>query len=422
MIKVIDAICGAGKTSYAIQYTNENPYIPIIYVTPFLSEVQRVKDETIQEFFEPEAKYGKGKKIDHVKSLIEESSNIVMTHELFSRLNEETLINIQRKGYVLIMDEVANVLNTISDIDKDDIRVMRDSNLIKFEEDGQITWLDPLYQGKKFNDIKILSKKKNLFLHNSSIIFWTMPVESFNSFEEVYILTYLFDGQIQKYYYDMHDVQYEKFSVLKNENKKFELTEYDKSLEPREIIGKLLTIYENHQPKTGRKSSANTNYLRKKNNPEKALSKSWYDHAEDDQIKQLKNNLVTIFRNQVPVPNERLYWTTFKNQAPSLKNVKCKLNSKNDRSKDNYLPFNTRATNYYGDRTATAFMINRFMNPNESQFFSYRGIKVDEDLLAISDLIQYLFRGCIRNNEPMYCYIPSSRMRKLLDQWIRFEI
>ena len=69
------------------------------------------------------------------------------------------------------MDEVANVLDTVSDVDKDDIRVMIDSNLIKIEEDGQITWLDPLYQGKKFSDIKILSLKKNLFLHNNSIIF-----------------------------------------------------------------------------------------------------------------------------------------------------------------------------------------------------------------------------------------------------------
>lgn len=71
-----------------------------------------------------------------------------MTHELFARLDEETLFNIKKEGYVLIMDEVANVLDTVSDVDKDDIRVMVDSNLIKIEGDGQITWLDPLYQGK----------------------------------------------------------------------------------------------------------------------------------------------------------------------------------------------------------------------------------------------------------------------------------
>ncbi|MEH6983956.1 hypothetical protein V7061_18545, partial [Priestia megaterium] len=169
-------------------------------------------------------------------------------------------------------------------------------------------------------------------------------------------------------------------------------------------------------------SRMNSNYLNKKNNPEKALSKSWYNKADSKQIEQLKKNLVSIFRTQKAVSNDELFWTSFKTHASSLKNVKCKLNKKENRSKDNFVPFNTRATNYYADRTATAFLLNRFMNPNENQFFLYRGIEVNEELLAISDLIQFLFRGCIRNNEPMYCYIPSSRMRRLLKQWVDFEI
>ncbi|MHA4067886.1 hypothetical protein ACX16W_22875 [Bacillus cereus] len=56
-VKVIDAICGAGKTSYAIQYMNEHKDKLFIYVTPFLTEVERIKEQTIQEFFEPNAKY-----------------------------------------------------------------------------------------------------------------------------------------------------------------------------------------------------------------------------------------------------------------------------------------------------------------------------------------------------------------------------
>lgn len=419
-VKVIDAICGAGKTSYAIQYMNENPNKLFIYVTPFLAEVQRIKEQTTQEFYEPEQKYGKGKKINHVKTLVEEAFNIVMTHELFARLDEEILFNIKKEGYTLIMDEVANVLDTVGDVDKDDLRMLRDMNIIRIEDDGQINWLDPLYKGR-FNDLKVLSKNKNLFLHNNSIIFWTMPVSNFKAFEEVYILTYLFDGQIQKYYYEMKNISYTKHSVIKNEEGKYELTKYDKYLEPRNLIGDLLNIYEDYQ-KGKSASKLNTNYLDKKNNPEKALSKSWYDKAQPEQIEQLRKNLVSIFRTQNSVSNDELFWTSFKGHAPSLKNVKCKLNKKDERSKDNFVPFNTRATNEYSDRTATAFMINRFINPNENQFFSYRGIEVDEDLLAVSDLIQFLFRGCIRNNKIMYCYIPSARMRRLLNEWINFEL
>lgn len=36
-----------------------------------------------------------------------------MTHELFSRLDEETMSDIKVEGYTLIMDEVANVLEKV---------------------------------------------------------------------------------------------------------------------------------------------------------------------------------------------------------------------------------------------------------------------------------------------------------------------
>ncbi|MFJ8263528.1 hypothetical protein ACIQ4I_16490 [Rummeliibacillus sp. NPDC094406] len=102
--------------------------------------------------------------------------------------------------------------------------------------------------------------------------------------------------------------------------------------------------------------------------------------------------------------------------------IKCKFDKKGNREKDNFLPFNARATNNYGDRNAMAYVYNRFMNPNEKKFFTSRGVNVNEDLLAVSDLIQFIFRGCIRNGEPMNCYIPSERMRSLLKQWANFEV
>ncbi|MFF5400920.1 hypothetical protein ACFY5J_26960 [Peribacillus butanolivorans] len=346
-----------------------------------------------------------------------------MSHELFARIDDDTLIDIEDWGYILIMDEVANVLETYNDRDvsiKDDFRMLAHQGILDIEEDGQVTWKDPLYSGR-FNDLKILSQKKNLFLHNGVILFWMMPVANFKSFEDVYILTYLFDGQIQRYYYDMYNIDYTKHSVRKNEDGRYEPRGYDKTLEPRDEIGNLLSIYEDYQ-KGKSVSRFNTNYLTKKNKLERALSKSWFEKADEEQIEELRKNLVTFFKAQAKTKVGELFWTTFKSQTSSLKNERCKLNSKDDRTKDNFLAFNTRATNDYANRTEMAFVLNRFMNPNEKQFFSNRGIEVDENLLAVSDLVQFLFRGCIRNDEPMSCYIPSSRMRTLLYNRINFEI
>lgn len=62
------------------------------------------------------------------------------------------------------------------------------------------------------------------------------------------------------------------------------------------------------------------------------------------------------------------------------------------------------------------------MNPNDKQFFTTRNVSVDEDLLAVSDLIQFMFRGCIRKGKRMNCYIPSERMRSLLKDWAEYKI
>ncbi|SFF17517.1 hypothetical protein SAMN05428981_12124 [Bacillus sp. OV194] len=434
-IKVIDAICGAGKTSYAIQmmndfskagfgadgefYTSEKKFI---YVTPFLSEVERVLNSTKAEFSEPVKK--NGSKYEHVKKLIEDGKSIVMTHELFSRLDEDTLSDIEFEEYTLIMDEVANVLEQVQTYSKD-IEYLLKANAIEINFNNEIIWIDDEYEvtdDGRYRDIKVLSERGNLFMDNGNVVFWTMPVQSFLCFEDVYLLTYLFDGQIQKYYYDMHEVEYEKFSILKNAEERYELVEYNSLLEPRDEIEDLLNIYEDYQLSTGRKSSLNSNFDSRKNaNEYFQLSGTWLKKASEEDLSQLRKNLVSYFRNQCPTDNDKIFWTTLKSVAPKIKNVKCKLNKKDDRSKDNYVPLNIRATNDYADCTSMAYVYNRFMNPIEKNFFTNRGITVDQDQLAMSDLIQFLFRGCIRKGEPMNCYIPSSRMRDLLEQWFSYE-
>ena len=439
-ITVIDAICGAGKTSYAIQMMNESyqqgletvegfgedSYIDksdkFIYVTPFLDEVKRVKRETNIDIITP---MNRPTKRHHVDALVKLGHNIAMTHELFARLSVSTLSEIESQGYTLIMDEVANVLQQVN-ISKKDIDLLVSSNFIEIEEDSKVKWIDKDYDStdydgqkfNRFNDIKILAEKNNLYMQNGAAMFWVMDVQSFSSFDEVYILTYLFDGQIQKYYYDIHDLDYEKKSVTK-QNSRYVLKEYNVDKEPRNEIGELLSVYEDYESKTGRKSKLNSNY---DNDIDKwTLSSSWFEKASNEQINQLNKNLYSFFKNRCSTPNNQLFWTAKKSIAPKLVNGKTKINKNDDRTKDNFLPLNARATNEYRDRTAMAYVYNRFMNPMEKSFFYNRGVSVNEDMLAQSDLIQFLFRGCIRNNEVMNCYIPSKRMRELLYDWLEYK-
>ncbi|MEK4130178.1 hypothetical protein NYE67_10880 [Solibacillus sp. FSL W8-0474] len=431
-INVVDAMCGAGKTSWAIQKINDEKIgfgteeklgKKYIYVTPYLNEVERVRSATGAEFLEPEAMKGKGSKLNHLKALITLEKSIVTTHALFKKLDLETLNLIEESGYTLIMDEVANVLEQYH-ITKSDIDLLITKGTIAIGEKGKIQWLDDSYDGE-FSDMKVLAQSDNLILQNGTAVFWTMNTRAFEAFEEVYILTYLFDGQTQFYYYQMNDINFDKYSVT-NVNGRFELIDYDSNIEPRKETYNKLNVHEDKSNGNGRSSTLNSNYdSREKLTPQQRkslLSSTWFKNASDDELKQISNNLNNYFRKIHPTDNDKLFWSTLLIAAPDLKNAKCKFHKKGDRTKDNFVSLNTRATNYYADRTSMAYVYNRFINPIESNFFKEYGITVNEDLLALSDLIQFIFRGCIRNDEPMNCYIPSERMRQLLKDWSEYKI
>ena len=59
-ITVVDAICGSGKTEFCIQYMNkysnpsDNNSKLFIYVTPYLSEIERIKNSCPNlNFYDP---------------------------------------------------------------------------------------------------------------------------------------------------------------------------------------------------------------------------------------------------------------------------------------------------------------------------------------------------------------------------------
>ena len=47
---------------------------------------------------------------------------------------------------------------------------------------------------------------------------------------------------------------------------------------------------------------------------------------------------------------------------------------------------------------------------------------MDLDAYALSEMIQFICRSRVRRGEPIYCYIPSKRMRELLIDWLNCRI
>ncbi|QAA33950.1 DEAD/DEAH box helicase family protein [Clostridium manihotivorum] len=417
-VTVVDSIMGSGKTSWAIQFMNETPEVQkFIYVTPYLSEVERIKENVVnRKFVTPDPKYGKGKKYEHLKKLVGEGKDIVMTHSLFSYADEELLQLLEWNNYILIMDEVFDVVEQVQ-ITQDDLKLLLRNNIISVNEDGNVRWLDDEIKETRYKDIKQMAEVGTLYLVNDSAFIWLFPVNIFRAFEKAFILTYLFEGQLQRYYYDFYNVKYDYKSVL-YENSSYKLCHYDKSIERRDYFKGLITICEDLKLNSiGEKKTA--------------LSKSWFTSSNNaTKVKQLKDNLYNYFQHKTKAKSEEILWTSFKCCKEKLKGKGYSSGVK-DVDYNNtvitnknrcYTPFNLRATNMYRYKTVLAFCINRYMNPIQKHFFQHKNIEVNEDLLALSDLLQWIYRSAIRDGKEVQIYIPSLRMRTLLTKWLDNEI
>lgn len=121
---------------------------------------------------------------------------------------------------------------------------------------------------------------------------------------------------------------------------------------------------------------------------------------------------MNYFRNIVKGKSDENMWTTLKIAKPHLKG---------DGYSKGFVELNARATNKYKHKKNLAYVYNRYLNPIEAGFFKKYGIKVNEDLYALSELLQWVFRSAIRDGESINLYLPSERMRRLLKEYLGKE-
>ncbi|GED14418.1 hypothetical protein [Aneurinibacillus migulanus] len=397
-IKIIDSIMGAGKTSWALQHIEGAPvYKKFIYITPYLDEVQRIITSVeSRTFIEPNNNNSEGRKLRSLKELIVAGKDIAATHSLFQTADDELIELLTDSGYTLILDEVMDVIER-ANIGNHDIKALLDSKYIEIVE-NRVSWIYDGYTDGRFNDIKLLARAGNLFIHRGSFLLWAFPPRVFQAFDDVYVLTYLFNAQVQRYYYDLHGLEYE-FHAVRYNGQAFELSEYDRGAERREELMSLIDLYEGKLNDVAERSNA--------------LSTTWLSRANESVLDGLKKAISNYFRNIVKAKSNEIMWTTVKDRRSDLAG---KGYSKA------FTACNLRATNEYADRWALAYVYNRYCHPIERVFFEDNGVTVDQDLFAVSDLLQWVWRSRIRKGETIHLYLPSSRMRSLLKAWAMYEI
>lgn len=396
-IKIVDQMMGSGKTSAAINYINNSTDEHFIVITPYLEEIERYKSKCPTMHFK-EPVYDGGTKLQSIKKLIRNGENIVSTHALFHKFDEEVINLCRVLGYTLIMDEVAEVVENFT-ISKDDINNLLDRYCVFNEETGLLTWREDQqdYEGK-FSDVKNLCNLGSLARYRENMLVWLFPVEVFKAFENVYVLTYMFNAQLQRYYYDYYGIEYDFVSVRVSGEKTYT---FIKSSAPVGYSGiryrGLVNILDNEK-------------LNRIGDGKYDLSVAWFKKNRNTAVMQkLKNNTQNFFTHIRNSRGDENLWTTFKEARFSLKG---KGYTKG------FLAINARATNQYRDRTNIAYLANRFVNPVLIQFFIDHGVEVDEDGFALSEMIQFIWRSAVRDGKEIWVYVPSRRMRNLLKDWL----
>lgn len=401
MIHVIDSICGSRKTGTMFKAIKASPEERYLYITPFLSEIEdRIPKEMKGMGFHSPNNLGKGKLSDF-KRLAERGVNIASTHVLFGMFTPEIVDLLIEKEYILVIDEAVNCVGLIpTEFKPSDCRALLAGDFVLIDEGnrGKLSWNEeryPLHDGK-YSTIRNLCNMEMLYSHKGIFLFWEYSPTLLRGLQEVYVLTYLFGGSGMKGWLEINKIPYEMIDPeewgLRSEK------------EIKDVIRKNLTIGEN-RTLTNAKQQRGT------------LSDSWFQKCSLDS----SNKYRSIMRSYVVTHGIRgdvLFWTTFKAHAKKLAAAGYSKGINGNPEDKCFLPMNLRAVNNYAHKTHCIYSLNRFVNPIEAQYIRANGGSVDEDMFALGELIQFMFRGCIRNGEPMNILLLSHRMRKLLEDWL----
>lgn len=435
-ITVIDAIMGAGKSSYITHLIHKAPHDQsFLYITPLLSECHRVActtstgakgeppkrdsnnniiyiettnpnaaDIRYRKFKHPEVK-SSGGKIEGLKYLVEHRHNITSTHSLLLRLEAQKTELPNLKDYILIVDEALNAYSEYDQLSAYTVKQQIKNGLFSIDKDGFTLLFHPEVIGTtgsiegltQLEEYAELCNRRVLLFVGGKIIVWELSPDLLNSFKEVWFCTYQYRGTVLDTYLISNGFQVEITTIPTNKK-------------PSDYKS-LITIIEEDK-------------LNAIGADKYALS---YTSMEDlETLEELRKNLMNFFKNKYNATAKDRIWTSYKERIIKDTNKETSVIKVNKiiAGKDyfkQWLPFNTKATNEYSNCHNVAYLCNIYLNVDIKTVASKKGHPVDEDMHALNEMIQFIWRSAIRNQEPINLYIPSSRMRNLFKRWLDDE-
>lgn len=401
-VEVLDSIMGSGKSTEVIKWIDSNTEERFIYVSPLLSEVEdggRIHQALEKTVFETPTD-SEGSKSEHFLELLKEGVNIACTHSLYLGMTSEHFYQIKDKGYIVIIDEEIDVIESFDKYSNKDLEWLIANEQVDIaEDDGMVSWVGDrtlVTKEHKYHTMLSYCDAKALYTakRSDSMMVTQLPIKLFESSKRVIILTYMFKGNVL-----------DKFLQLKGFNV-VPFTEVTVTEKSKSGVKRLLKIVPPSEK------------LKKM-----SMSSTWYrNKATSEDIRTIGNFIRTLCLNE-RVLSKDVAWCVPKFRVDKVTKVDKNLIKPKGFIVDSegnpcYLPVTTRATNKYRNKKVMIHCFDRYPHISVASYLEDYGYRVDSSVFALSEMLQWAWRGCIRDDQPMTLAIGSKRMYNLFKEWL----
>ena len=411
-IVIKDAMMGTGKSFGVIESLNQKVKDgtqhkePTLMVLPDLKEIIRFHDACPgMNFKEPSNE--NGRKQEDLKRLLLKGENILSTHKLFELWDSEVAIFIELGGYHIIFDEEVNCLLPLK-ITSTTIKELKRLELISIEpETKRVQWNfdksddeNGEYNGaKEHQKVRQHCKTGSIYMYgdevsNQPFIVWEVPYKFFQIARSYTILTYRFWSSELAAFFKTHDIEY-----------KIELVDPERQTELKARAKDLITLI--NPPLKVQELTKGRN----------SLSMSWFDKCSKNVMKSIRESIGNCLRRAHKVESENMIWTCPKEYSTAKGRAK-KSHMAIPGYKSRHVAWTCKGTNDYRYCDTVVYLMNVYPNVNVQKYLNDKGGDWNADEYALSCMLQFIWRSCIRDGKPIELMIVNPRMRELFVNWL----
>lgn len=398
-VRVIDRPCGYGKTTQLLKsFKSDRRYLVVV---PTLDEVQRVIDGASVLFVQPELDPSHETKRDSLETLLLKGCNVATTHALYT-----DVAMVARRGmlddYDIIVDEVLNVCaqvpgTTARSFDQFYLK----SGYATVGHDGKVRptpkWeaeVDAVSDTLKERLFR-LAKAGMLYQVDGTFFMWALPEELLSSGRSFTVYTYMAEGSMFLAYLRKLGISWvhDRLSEVDAEFRR-------KASSLIELRG-IAKLSRSNLSFTGQ--TANTGLGKQVSAALRGIRRGALREIP------LADVLITCKKDK---------WFDKGDDHPEKRKAGPYARGTKLFEGVQWIANTTRGTNNYAHASHLIYLYEQNMNPYIRRWLGLAADPKSQDRYALSELVQWVYRSRIRRGEPIVLYLPSARMRRLLQRWL----